>query len=683
MRSLGSLLASSVAVFAIQSRPVLADVLTVGPSGSGASFTEIQPAIDAAQPGDTVLVAAGNYAPFVLDKALSVIGAGSTSTSVVAPSIAGADTAAIEVRGLAQGSVATIAGMLALGSFADVDTPAASILGLVQLVDNAGQVILHGVAARLVPAAGSPAAQDFALNIANCALVQVSEGEYLDGRPSARIEGSQVWLNGTTIVGCQPPVYMSGLACELIESTLYLSRTSIQGGKGSWYITDFFGSPATTPGGVGVKCSNSTLKRVGGPGAEIRGGNGGSYYDDTLYSSIGGHGLHLTQSSIALVAPHMALHAGPPIQINIPWSPFPQQAFPIHKSNSTVHEVATLPIDPLEEPERRSRSIRDSFDRRQQVGLRRVRTLDGSRIARGLARRRRSDDPPVERAAQRVRVPHGCDGCGQPHIPRPGLAGADRSRPLRPGSRARPGATRVLQPGLHRDPVRERPSRSPVRLSRLRGPWVASGRRRQGLVVALDIRRGGRSNPRIELATALVVPSRLGRGGLARECSETNHVAALPRGRNACMGLTLVSGTVSLTRERKDVSGTTDNITTLTTTEFRIGNRPANFKAGINLSPGDQVRAAGNEGAELDVLALANDTTSVQYTTPCPQLWMIAFLLLLPFIGIGLALQGDHGLGGLLFLMGLASFPMGLVLCWKRSRIMAAVRLLSSAASSR
>lgn len=144
------------------------------------------------------------------------------------------------------------------------------------------------------------------------------------------------------------------------------------------------------------------------------------------------------------------------------------------------------------------------------------------------------------------------------------------------------------------------------------------------------------------------------------------------------MGLTLVTGTVGLTRERTHVSGTADNITTQTTTEFRIGNRPAHFRVAINLAPGDEVRAAGHDGAELDVLALVNATTSVQYTAPVAPLWLVALLLLMPFIGIALALSGDQGLGGMLFLIGLPSFPAGLYLVWKRSRVQAAVRLLNA-----
>lgn len=147
------------------------------------------------------------------------------------------------------------------------------------------------------------------------------------------------------------------------------------------------------------------------------------------------------------------------------------------------------------------------------------------------------------------------------------------------------------------------------------------------------------------------------------------------------MGLTLVTGPVSLTRERTQITATDNQVTTRTETEFRIGNRPASFAAGLNLAPGDEVRAVGKDGAELQVLALHNQTTGVLYTVPCPPIWVIALMVLLPFAGMGLGLAGETGLGGMFFLMGLASCPLGLVMLWKRARILGAVRLLDGGAA--
>src|SRR5205809_924810 len=49
--------------------------------GGGGQFTDIPPAIDAAQPGDVLLVVTGTYSPFTLGKGLTIIGYGQTPLS--------------------------------------------------------------------------------------------------------------------------------------------------------------------------------------------------------------------------------------------------------------------------------------------------------------------------------------------------------------------------------------------------------------------------------------------------------------------------------------------------------------------------------------------------------------------------------------------------------------------------
>ncbi len=64
------------ALVALLATPHAAGQLTVGPAGSGAQFTEISAAVVAAQPGDVVLVAPGTYGAFLVDKAVTIVGAG-------------------------------------------------------------------------------------------------------------------------------------------------------------------------------------------------------------------------------------------------------------------------------------------------------------------------------------------------------------------------------------------------------------------------------------------------------------------------------------------------------------------------------------------------------------------------------------------------------------------------------
>src|SRR5262245_3438747 len=53
--------------------------------GSGADFTEIQPAIDAAQDGDVILVRPGTYQPFTIEKGV-IVRASSTPFAVTVKS---------------------------------------------------------------------------------------------------------------------------------------------------------------------------------------------------------------------------------------------------------------------------------------------------------------------------------------------------------------------------------------------------------------------------------------------------------------------------------------------------------------------------------------------------------------------------------------------------------------------
>ena len=55
-------------------------------NGPGTNFTQLPPAVAAAQSGDTILVRPGNYRPFdVTGKALTILGAGASSTVLNLP----------------------------------------------------------------------------------------------------------------------------------------------------------------------------------------------------------------------------------------------------------------------------------------------------------------------------------------------------------------------------------------------------------------------------------------------------------------------------------------------------------------------------------------------------------------------------------------------------------------------
>ncbi|MDF1800195.1 MAG: hypothetical protein P1V81_13530, partial [Planctomycetota bacterium] len=92
-----------------------AGTITVGPTGSGAQFDDIADAITAAQPGDVLLVASGQYVdatPLVVDKPLTILGAGSDTTSFQAVATSPFDKPLpLHVVGLQAGEEVRIAGL--------------------------------------------------------------------------------------------------------------------------------------------------------------------------------------------------------------------------------------------------------------------------------------------------------------------------------------------------------------------------------------------------------------------------------------------------------------------------------------------------------------------------------------------------------------------------------------------
>lgn len=122
-----------------------AGILTVGPAGSSAQFGQLSSAIVSAAPGDTILVAAGSYQEttlIVVDKPLTIIGAGSAQTSI-----------RLENSGWPNGSKFVIQGLLAdesvsiSGIEAGVQFPMGVSAPVLSVRDCVGPVLLQDVRA--------------------------------------------------------------------------------------------------------------------------------------------------------------------------------------------------------------------------------------------------------------------------------------------------------------------------------------------------------------------------------------------------------------------------------------------------------------------------------------------------------------------------------------------------------
>src|SRR6185436_16079297 len=82
-----------------------AGILTVGPAGSGAQFTEIQAAVDAALDDDVILVRPGTYAAVVVDKPLRILGDGTGVVRIDAAAFG------VTARGIASGEELVLSGI--------------------------------------------------------------------------------------------------------------------------------------------------------------------------------------------------------------------------------------------------------------------------------------------------------------------------------------------------------------------------------------------------------------------------------------------------------------------------------------------------------------------------------------------------------------------------------------------
>jgi len=240
-----------------------ADILRVGP---GATYSQINAAVAASQPGDTILVAPGTYSPFSASHALRVIGDG---TGPVVIGFAG--TQGVTVSGLPAGAEFVLSGVEVR-----TNTLGAAGSSLVRLDANAGTVVLHDVLVQ-----GSFAG--VGLRVSNCANVVVTDSRIVEGGPylstsaggAIETSNSTLMLADCTVTGDVG----GGGAAEPGDHALVASggrvelwRTSLRGGDGS----SGKGFLVVSNGGDGLRALNASVANFGGPGSELVGGDAGA-----------------------------------------------------------------------------------------------------------------------------------------------------------------------------------------------------------------------------------------------------------------------------------------------------------------------------------------------------------------------------------------------------------------------
>jgi len=299
--------------------PLGAQVLTVGPPGTGADFTDIQPAIDAAPGGATLILLPGSYAHFVLDKAVDVLGPGPELATVAATA---ADTSAVSVRDLAAGATVVVAGFTAVGGASTCEASfftTGMCVPFIEVDGCLGRVILQELVAESTQTPGPSGppmrvtdSQD--VHVYACQL----EGEGHSGStyPTVGLEVESSGLRlvdssvrgGSGIHDAAPNTGDVGLL--LSASSLELVRSSVLGGDGgsSSALGGFSGSAA--PGLAAIFAEASTLRLLGGPGSLIQAGANACW--STGHCWDGSPALMLVAGSHATWTSAQALQGGEP-----------------------------------------------------------------------------------------------------------------------------------------------------------------------------------------------------------------------------------------------------------------------------------------------------------------------------------------------------------------------------------
>ncbi|MEW6744382.1 MAG: hypothetical protein AB1486_16640 [Planctomycetota bacterium] len=278
--------------------------------GSGADFSQIQPAIDAASDGDLIIVRPGMYDPFTLAK--GVMMRASDSLFSVDPNVG-----PVHVRDLANMAQAGISGMsmdiIGIGGAPEClvvsNCEGEVILENTQLVDHS--YFSSGAQLKITDCDNVSVTELTAVNQAILWDEQGARGVVQIERSFARM--SQIVAQGGKGSCCGGYGY-DGLpgqsAIAAFDSSLVLAHAHLTGGGGGdgsgWYRTGGSGGE----GGHALEASNSRIDIVGFPGYGLilQGARGGTaWWDYSCYCYLGrggdgGDGFHGDSADVSLVS---------------------------------------------------------------------------------------------------------------------------------------------------------------------------------------------------------------------------------------------------------------------------------------------------------------------------------------------------------------------------------------------
>jgi len=244
-----------------------ASILYVGPSHT---FKQIQPAINAAQPGDTIIVSPGGYGAFVLNKGVDILGPGSNLASV---SVSTPDKTPVVIQNIAFGEHAVVSGFKVHSANTGCQVypfggSSTACVPTIKIYNCQGRIGLSDV--RAGKAGSSWGGGWDVLNISlasqvlliDCAFIgeSWSESVWSFSGPALRVEHSSVYIAFSTLIGGSGESVSSGTLSGLgpvgqaaiisTSSTLEVVHSDMRGGDGgkvsSPFLPDlyFSGQPA-------------------------------------------------------------------------------------------------------------------------------------------------------------------------------------------------------------------------------------------------------------------------------------------------------------------------------------------------------------------------------------------------------------------------------------------------------
>lgn len=219
--------------------PVLAQATLTVNSGGGAMFTDVQPAILAAMPGDRIVVAGlGPYGAFTVDRGVDV----EAPQGAVVPNFS--------VTNVPSAQRVRVAGF----TVSQTNNGSVSVLGC------AGRVLLADL--RLAGGFALVSTPNPGLSIANAGDVLVDRGTFrgLDGiasgSPGVQVSNSNVTMLGPLVTG-GGGFYGGSWGIVVSSGHLVMRNVNSQGGSGG-------GNPSGSPGGHGIEVLSGLALALGG-----------------------------------------------------------------------------------------------------------------------------------------------------------------------------------------------------------------------------------------------------------------------------------------------------------------------------------------------------------------------------------------------------------------------------------